>query len=61
MEGLTGLFATVILALGIGYLTVRGFCREAVNLKNSTCCGSGSCSCAGNCSGKPSCAEDRYH
>jgi len=59
MEGFTGLIATLILAAGIGFLTLRGFCREAANLKNGTCCGTGSCSCGGggdscgsNCSGE---------
>lgn len=50
VESLTGLFSTLILAAGIGFLTIWGFRREAVNLKNGTCCGSESCSCGGNCS-----------
>lgn len=45
MDSMTGLFSTLILAGGIGYLTIRGFRREAANLKNGTCCGSESCSC----------------
>jgi hypothetical protein len=52
MEGFGGVLATLLLAAGIGYLTFRGFRREAASLKNGTCCGSTSCSCKGNCGNK---------
>lgn len=52
VENVTGVISTVILAAGIGFLTLRGFHREATNLKNGGCCSSGSCcgcDCGGHC------------
>lgn len=56
MENITGVISTVILAAGIGFLTLRGIYREATNLKNGGCCGSDSCGsgscCGGHCQNK---------
>ena len=49
MESFTGLFSTLILVVGIGFLTVQGFRREVANIKKGTCCSSVNCSCGANC------------
>ncbi|MBM7867682.1 hypothetical protein GTO89_13635 [Heliobacterium gestii] len=52
MEIITAFLTTAILALAIGWLTVRGFYREAQNLKKGTCdCASGGCGGTGGCGG----------
>ncbi|WP_041274654.1 hypothetical protein [Desulforamulus reducens] len=58
MNSITGLVFTGILASGIGYLTIKGFYREAINIKNGSCCGSESCGCGGSCGG---CGDNCCH
>ncbi|ABZ85575.1 hypothetical protein HM1_3071 [Heliomicrobium modesticaldum Ice1] len=56
MEVITAFLATAGLALAIGWLTLRGFYREAKNLKEGSChCASGGCS---GCDGKCACRSD---
>ncbi|MEG6513684.1 hypothetical protein V6C32_17465 [Desulforamulus ruminis] len=58
MENITGLVVTVVLAAGIGFLTLRGFRREVSSIKNGGCCGSDSCSCGSSCSCSSQCSDD---
>ncbi|ACV62515.1 hypothetical protein Dtox_1658 [Desulfofarcimen acetoxidans DSM 771] len=61
-ESFTGLLSTLTLAAGIGFLTVKGFYREAVNLKKGNCCGPGNLSCGGKCGNcVGNCSGECYH
>ncbi len=62
LENTVGLFTTLTLTAGIGYLTYRGFCQGAAEIKNGGCCGgcgSGSCPCGGCCDKQKSGKNDK--
>ena len=60
MESFTGLFSTLILVVGIGFLTVQGFRREVTNMKKGTCCSSVNYSCGGNCEAICPCKNEYF-